>query len=134
MPLSEPSLDIEFARPFWEATAEHRLVLPRCSDCRRWLWYPDPVGPDCPGAHLEWEQVAGTGTVFTHTVVRRAFLPDQRERVPYTIVFVELDGVDGVRFVANLAEGVEPHIGMRVRVTFEPVGDHVQPVFVPDQG
>jgi hypothetical protein len=83
------------------------------------------------GAELTWHEVEGTGTVYTHTVVRRSFLPDQRDVAPFTIILVELDGVDGPRLVANLAAGVDPRIGMRVRPTFPTVGSHAHPVFVP---
>jgi uncharacterized OB-fold protein len=64
-------------------------------------------------------------------VVRRSLLPDQRDVAPFTIILVELDGVDGPRLVANLADGVDPRVGMRVRATFPTVGSHAHVVFVP---
>ena len=65
---------------------------------------------------MRWEEVATTGTVYTATRVERAFLPGGQADVPFTVAFVELDGVEGVRLVTNLADGVG--IGDRVRADF----------------
>jgi uncharacterized OB-fold protein len=134
VPVFDPPAEIGFATPFWDATADGHLRLPRCSACGQWQWYPDLAGADCAGAHLIWDDVEGTGIVYTFTVVRRSFLPDQRDVAPYTIILVELDGVEGLRLVANLADGIEPRIGMRVRATFPAVGSHAHPIFVPAEG
>jgi len=133
LPVWDPPAEATFAEPFWAAAREGRCVLPRCSVCGDWQWYPDSAGPGCPGATYEWEELAGTGTVYTFTVVRRSFLPDQRDRAPYTVVLVELDGAAGVRLVGNLADGAEPRIGLRVRAGTDrdAATGHVQPVFRP---
>ena len=131
LPHFEPPLDDEIAAPFWAAIDEGRIVLPRCSSCGRWQWYPDEAGPDCPGASLRWEEVATTGTVHTATRVERAFLPGGHADVPYVVAFVELDGVDGVRLVANLAEDTTATIGDRVQADFVDLGDRRHLVFVP---
>jgi uncharacterized OB-fold protein len=129
LPRWEPPIDDEWAAPFWAAINEQRLVLPRCSACGRWQWYPDDAGADCPGAELRWEPVSTTGTIHTMTTVERAFLPGGQGDVPYTVVFVDLDGVDGPRLVANLAEGTEAGIGDRVIAIFPTDGDRRRLVF-----
>jgi uncharacterized protein len=131
LPHFEPP-DDELSRPFWDAAARRELQLPRCSGCGRWQWYPDDAGPDCAGAHLVWETVATTGTVHSKTTVRRGFLPGGRDDPPFVVGLVELDGVDGVRLVANLADDPPVAIGARVRAEFEPLGGRLHPVFVPD--
>ena len=133
LPHFDPPAEIELARPFWEAIDREELYLPRCSGCGRWQWYPDAAGPDCAGAELVWEAVAQTGEVHTMTTVRRGFLPGGRDDPPFVVGFVELDGVEGVRFVANLAEDDRIRIGSRVRATFEPLGERLHPVFVLDE-
>ena len=131
LPHSAPPFGDELSAPFWAAIEEGRIVLPRCSECGSWQWYPDEAGCDCPGATLRWEEVAPTGTVYTATRVERAFLPGGQGDVPFTVAFVELDGVDGVRLVTNLAEDAEVGIGDRVRADFVDHDGHKHLVFVP---
>lgn len=132
LPHFEPPANLDLAKPFWEAIARRELALPRCSVCGRWQWYPDAAGPDCAGAELVWEPVATTGEIHTLTTVRRGFLPDGRDDPPFIVAFVELDGVEGVRLVANLADDQRLGIGARVRATFEPLGDRLHLVFASD--
>jgi uncharacterized OB-fold protein len=66
--------------------------------------------------------------------VRRGFLPGGKDDPPFVVGFVELDGVEGVRLVANLADDGSVGIGSRVRATFEPLDDRLHPVFVLDDG
>jgi uncharacterized OB-fold protein len=65
------------------------------------------------------------------TTVERAFLPGGRSDVPYTVVFVELDGVDGPRLVANLAEDTDAGIGDRVEAIFPEHGHRRRLAFRP---
>jgi hypothetical protein len=130
LPHYDPPFDDDVAAPFWEGVNDGRIVLPRCSGCGRWQWYPDDAGADCEGASLVWEEVATTGTVHTATRVERAFLPGGQADVPYTVAFVELDGVDGVRLVANLDDGDAINIGDRVQATFPTLDDRHHLVFV----
>jgi uncharacterized OB-fold protein len=133
LPRFDPPLD-ELAAPFWDAIEQGHLALPRCSSCGRWQWYPDAAGPDCGDGHYLWEQVATTGRVHTLTRVRRPFLPGSNaEHLPVVVGFIELDGVDGVRLVANLADDEHVVIGARVRATFERLGARQHPVFVLDE-
>jgi uncharacterized OB-fold protein len=130
LPHYDPPLDDEISAPFWAAIDEERLVLPRCSECGKWQWYPDEAGPDCPGASLVWEEVATTGPLHTAPRVERALLPGGQADVPYVVAFVELDGVEGVRLVTNLADDSEVAIGERVRAEFVDFGQRRHLVFV----
>ena len=131
LPHFEPPVDDDLAAPFWAAIDDGRIVLPRCSACRRWQWYPDEAGPDCAGASFVWEEVAGTGVVHTATRVERAFLPGGQADVPFVVAFVELDGVEGVRLVANLDLDADIAIGDRVQASFPQLGARRHVVFVP---
>ncbi len=132
LPHWEPPSDDDIAAPFWTAIDDEHLVLPRCSVCGRWQWYPDDAGADCAGGELRWEPVPTTGTVHTMTTVERAFLPGGQGDVPFTVAFVELDDVEGVRLVANLAEDAEMGIGDRVQATFPQEGDRRRLLFVAE--
>ena len=131
LPGFEPPTDVAWAAPFWAAIDRDALALPRCSVCHRWLWYPDDAGPCCDGATFEWVDVGLDGRLHTWTRVQRAFLPGGAADVPYVVAFVELDGVDGLRLVANLADDATPEIGGRIRAEFVTAGGRRRPVFSP---
>lgn len=127
LPAFEPPVDIEMARPFWDAVHRGELMLPRCSVCGAWQWYPEADGTDCTGGTLTWHRVALTGTVYSLAPVHRSFLPGGRDQAPYTVGLVDLDGVDGPRFVAPLLDDVQ--IGERVHARFVPHGDSTMVAF-----
>jgi uncharacterized OB-fold protein len=109
---------------WWEAAADHRLVVQRCTECGRTRHPPGPVCPRCRATSAEWSELPGTGMVYTYTVVHQAFIPSLRDRVPYVVIAVELDGADGVRIVSNLVDA-EPgavSVGMPVEVAWEDMG------------
>jgi hypothetical protein len=112
---------------WWEAAAHHRLVVQRCTDCGRTRHPPGPVCPWCRSTTSEWSELPGTGTVFTFTVVRQAFIPSLADRIPYVVIAVDLDGADGTegaRMVSNLVD-IDPSdvcISMAVEVVWEDMG------------
>jgi uncharacterized OB-fold protein len=109
---------------WWEAAADHRLVVQRCTQCGQTRHPPGPVCPRCRSTSSAWSATAGTGTVYTYTVVRQAFIPSLQDKLPYVVVVVELDGGDGARIVSNLVD-VEPEevaVGMPVEVVWEDMG------------
>jgi uncharacterized OB-fold protein len=109
---------------WWEAAADHRLVVQRCTACGRTRHPPGPVCPFCRSSSAEWSALPGTGTVYTYTVVRQAFIPSLRDKIPYTVIVVELDGAEGARIVSNLVD-VEPQevtVDMPVEVVWEDMG------------
>jgi uncharacterized protein len=128
LPHFEPPGDVAFVAPFWEGVEREELLLPKCSVCGSWQWYPDDSGTCCVNGTLVWKQVSGIGTVHTTTTIRRPFLPGGANDVPFAVVFVELDDAPGVRFVGNAADDAT-EIGARVGVQFVPLGVRRHPVF-----
>jgi uncharacterized protein len=128
-----PAIDAETAG-FWEAAADHRLVIRRCTTCGRLRHPPGPVCPSCRGTEADWKTLPGTGTVYTYTVVRQAFIPSLQEKLPYAVIAVELDDAPGVRLVSNLVDA-DPHearVGMPVEVVWEDMGPELaMPRFRP---
>jgi uncharacterized OB-fold protein len=109
---------------WWEAAAHHRLVVQKCRDCGRTRHPPGPVCPGCRSTASEWSEIPGTGSVFTFTVVRQAFIGALSDKIPYVVIAVELDGAGGARMVSNLID-IDPSdvaIGMRVDVVWEDMG------------
>jgi uncharacterized protein len=129
-PQPAPNVDSE---GFWEATAEGRLVIRRCQACKLWLQPPLERCREC-GAETAWEEVAGTGEVYSFIVVRQPSVPGYLDDLPYVVALVDLDEQVGLRLPTRL--DVEPDsvkVGMRVRAHLVPLagGDFTIPVFAP---
>lgn len=114
--------------PFWEACGRGELLAQRCAECGRFRFPPRPTCPRCRSFEVTWEQLAGTGRVWSWIRAHPPLLPAFAELAPYVSLVVELDE-DPVhlRMVGLLADGAEPAIGDPVRVEFEQVGETVLP-------
>lgn len=122
----------DLTRPYWENARNHRLVTQRCNRCGK-IWHPPlPCCPHCHSADLGWQQLAGTGSVYTYTVVRHSTHAALADHLPYVIAIVEL--TEGPRIVTGII-GCDPgdvRAGMEVRVRFEAITDEVSlPYFEP---
>lgn len=130
LPTPEPEVTPE-TEPFWEATAEGRLLLKECGDCGRVHYYPRARCPHCGSAATDWTEATGRGTVYSFSVLRQAG-GDYGEATPYVLAYVELE--EGPRMLTNVVdcdpETVE--VGMPVEVTFDAAGeDAALPRFRP---
>ena len=117
LPAPAPPVTLE-SQPFWDAAAEGRLVLPRCDACTTVIWYPRAFCPACGSSSVGWIDAAGTGSVYSYTVVRKG-QGAYRDAAPYVVAYVELD--EGPRMMTNVVD-CDPDavaIGMRVEVTFD---------------
>jgi uncharacterized protein len=125
-----------FTQPFWDAAKEDRLVVPRCTKCATFRLPPAPICYVCQSEGVDWVELAGTGTVYSYTVVRHPLHPDLAGVVPYVSGIVELDGTqgEGARMLVNIID-CEPDdidIGTRVRIIFDHVNDDMStPRFRP---
>ncbi len=120
--------------PWWQAAAEHRLVVQACAACGATRHPPGPRCPCCRSADVEWRDLSGRGAVYSYTVVHQAFVPALGDRLPYVVAAIDLDGGDGVRLVSNVVDvdPVQVRIGMTVEVVWEDVGpDLALPRFRP---
>ena len=118
--------------PFWKATAEHRLVLPRCTTCGTYRFPPSPFCWKCRAQAVEWIEHDGDGEIYSFTVIRHAVIPALRDAVPLIAAVVALPGTDGCRVVANIvdADPDEVRIGMRVTLDWYDVREGTTiPVF-----
>jgi uncharacterized OB-fold protein len=107
--------------PWWQAAAEHRLVVQTCADCALPRHPPGPVCPRCGACEHRWQELSGEGTVYSYTIVHQGFLPALADHVPYVVAVLELDGADGVRFISNLVDVAADavRVGLRVAVVWE---------------
>jgi uncharacterized protein len=98
--------------------SQSRLRVQRCTSCKAAQTLSRLACQQCGAEHLEWQDAAGTGTVYAVTVVNRAPTEAFRALLPYTLVLVDLD--EGARVMAHGAPGLA--IGERVRARALPFG------------
>lgn len=122
-----PVTDTDSA-PFWENLRQGRLMIQRCPTTGRYQWYPRGHSIYDPRVHPEWVEAAGTGTVFSFTVIHRG----NTRRPAYNVAMIRLD--EGVIMLAALRgiDEADMRVGQPVQVDFEPLDDNVTlPVFRP---
>ena len=110
----------------WRAAAQRRYTVPTCDDCGTHRWPLDLVCYACGSRRWSWQQVPGTGTVYTYTWIDS---PTHPGNAGDNVVVVELDGTKGepVRvpgWVLGVGQG-ELACGMPVEVDFEIINDHI---------
>jgi hypothetical protein len=116
-----------WTEPFWRAAAEHRLVAPRCADCGTFRMPPSAFCHACQSQRIDWLPLAGRGTVYSYTIVRRALIPLLEGSIPHVIAVIELAGAPGARLVSNVID-VAPErvaVGMAVEVAWDDVREGV---------
>ncbi|MDO8731853.1 MAG: OB-fold domain-containing protein [Actinomycetota bacterium] len=130
----QPAPDADTAE-FWQATAEGRLAMCRCQQCGLWHMPPLERCRVCAGP-TSFEEVAGTGTLYSFIVQHHPAISGYTEDLPYAVGLVELDEQPGLRLPTRIV-GIDPSAiacDMRLQVVFEklPGGDYVVPVFAPE--
>lgn len=120
MPAPAPIVNPE-NKPFWDATLEGRLVLPKCQSCGSINWYPRVFCPECGKFGVDWIDAAGTGTIYTFAITRRG-MGAYGKAGAYVLAYVELD--EGPRIMTNIVDcDVDSiNIGDKVRVVFHGTG------------
>ena len=116
-----PVLDAR-TRPFFTSG---KLLLQACSSCGAVQHPPEDVCRRCQGMTFATRESAGTGSVYSFTVVHHPAHPILAPAVPYAAVLVALDDYPHVRVVGNVLN-VPPgdvRIGLRVRVTWQEMMD-----------
>lgn len=117
IPTPTPTVDPE-TEPFWEATAEERLLLKRCSDCDRTYHYPRERCPECRSDATDWIDASGDGEVYSYTVTRQAG-GEYADADRFVLAYVEL--AEGPRIMTNVVDcdADDLAVGQRVEVTFQ---------------
>jgi len=111
--------------PFWQAAAEHRLVVQRCTACGHTRLPPAPVCPECRSDAADWLEVPGRGQVYTYTVVHRPIAAGQE--LPFVVAVIALEESGGLRMISNVV-GADPgtvEIGMPVELVWEDMSEEL---------
>jgi uncharacterized OB-fold protein len=106
-----------WTQPFWNACANHELVMPRCGTCRAWRWPPTPFCPKCRSQAIDWLP-AGPPRLYSYTVVRQ---PGPTPEDPLRLVvpgLVEFPQAGGMRFVAAIVDSEVADISIGAPLTF----------------
>jgi uncharacterized OB-fold protein len=104
--------------PFWDALAEHRIVIQYSPSTQSYVFYPRVLAPRTLAHDLEWREISGMGTLYSYTVARRPVGPHFADAVPQLPAIVEWD--EGPRFSTEMVD-VSPEdlrVGMRVKPVF----------------
>lgn len=127
----------DLTRPYWDNAAAGRLAVMQCSACGTYRHPPTDRCESCGSADSHWEELAGTGTVYSFIVDERNMMPGFSG--PYVVAMVaptEFDERRGPWLTANIigCDVRDVYIGMPVRVRFEPSSKPgvVLPQFAPD--
>ena len=121
------------SQPYWDGLKEHKLLLPHCTACDRFHFYPRPFcpNPDCFSWEIDWREASGKGRVYTY-VISHLPIPPMQEKTPYVIAVIELD--EGPRMMSNLIidDAYDCAVEMPVEIVFDDVTDAVTlPKFRP---
>jgi uncharacterized OB-fold protein len=81
-------------KPFFEGAAAGKLMLRRCTACKKAHHYPRALCPFCFG-ECEWEQASGKAKIYTISIMTRA-------NPPYAIGYVTL--AEGPRVLTNFVD------------------------------
>jgi len=103
---------------YWEALEEGIFELPRCADCKRWMWPAHFRCGQCGCWQVLWEPVDPVGTVYAWTRCWYTFdrTTERAPEVPYVVVLAEIPAADGARVIGVLRGPEEQlRIGAPVR-------------------
>lgn len=127
-----PVLRDELSAPFFDGTAEGRLLIRRCNACGHVRGFEVPICTECYLEPFEWIPSSGTGQVVSWVVMHSRAGADGVVPEPRIVATVELS--EGPWMVSALL-GVAPDAvagGMSVHIAFErPDGSEAIPVFHP---
>ena len=120
IPAPQPNAETE---AFWDAATQGRFLIKRCRACGRPHFYPRALCPFCFSDDTVWEEAAGTGEIYTYSVLRRG------PGAPLAIGYVTLD--EGPRVLTNFTGDPDAlAIGQRVKAVFTPTeGGPPAPMF-----
>lgn len=134
-PLQVPVHDVPHAppdpvsAPFWDGCAHGELRYQQCRSCGAVAFPATAACRRCLGVDLAWHASAGTGHLYSWTVVWRPVTP--AFPAPYAPAIIEVD--DGFQLITNLVDATaeELYVDQPVVVSFRAVGELTLPYFTP---
>ena len=117
----------ELNRHYWDGAQEGKLVIARCARCSEYVHPPREMCPRCRHETLVPTPVSGRGSIYSWSVMHSPGNPGFEDKIPYTVLVVELDEQPNLITIGNLVDGdpSELTIGAPVEVCFEKIDDKV---------
>jgi len=114
-----------WTEPFWAAARDKHLTCAQCGNCHKFRMPPSPFCPHCRSQEVEWPTLAGTGTIYSFTIVERAVIAGTEDTIPYVVAVVSLDGAEPARLITNVVDSPIDaiRIGARVEAVFDEMSD-----------
>ena len=101
------------------------IMIQFCQDCGAAQHPPEDLCSSCQSTNLDFQSCPGTGRVESRAVVHHPVHPALRDKVPYLVAIISVDGATGCNVQGNVV-GCDPDevkIGQTVRVVFEEFDD-----------
>jgi uncharacterized OB-fold protein len=92
----DPVVDL----PFWEGCRDGVFLLHTCGICHRSYW-PASRCVQHGDQSMAWTRAEGKGTLYTYTVLHKAYTPAMQGKVPYVVGVIQL--AEGPFFHSNVA-------------------------------
>ena len=130
-PLPHPSA---LSQPYWDGTAQGKLLIQTCGDCGKLRHYPRWICDACHSFDVTWTEATGRGRVHSWMISQHAYHAAFADEIPYTLVIVDLE--EGVRSLGRFSvpSGAGLRIGLPVHMRMEPVeGGFSMPLFIPQE-
>ena len=109
----------ELTLPYWQAAANHELVIQRCSACGNYQHPPRVYCLECHEGELVFEQVSGRATVYSYSAIVESGTPGME--APYTVIIAELVEQQGLWILSTCPPDVEVHVGDELELSFEDI-------------
>lgn len=102
----------EFTRKFWDGLREGRLLTTAGRRSGQAAFPPKPISPQDWEEEVDWIELSGRGTLYSHTTIHAAPTAFVDE-LPYRVCIVDLD--ENVRLATRYV-GETPRVGERIEI------------------
>lgn len=117
-------------KEFWEGTEKSELLIQRCQDCGKYIFYPREYCPHDMGS-LVYEKVSGKGKVLTYSVVVRTGDPRYTALTPFVAAIVQLDEGPTMYTRMDVKDPNDVYFNQEVEVVFTEHEGRKIPLFQP---
>jgi uncharacterized OB-fold protein len=112
-------------KPFWDAAAQGKFLIKRCTACGEPHYFPRSICPFCFSDKTVWEESSGEAEIYTFSLMRKSATG------PFAIAYVTLK--EGPSLQTNIVDCDMDtlKIGQKVKVVFKPTDGAPLPFFTP---
>ena len=114
--------------PFFQAAANHELVIQRCNGCDAVLHVPRAYCSSCGGWDSRWERSDGKAHLYSWTVVTHQVHPAYP--TPCTVLLVKLDGT-GANLIGSMPGTPDLEVDQPMELWFEDLDGATLPNWRP---